>query len=165
MMMDMVYNGLVPKEIDLKYGISASRLSIVRSSPLWKTEEDKLFEEMKKDVRKGIQSSMNEAVEALTDHVGQVYKTKDIDGNELGVAINDPKDRILCAKELLDRGGVFKEEEKVPLIAVNMNTINMEIGEIQERKAVLIEQLRKAGIDIGVMNDAQKVKVLSAEGS
>lgn len=160
-MLDMVYNGLTPKEIDFKYGISASRLSIVRGSPLWRTEEEKLFEEMKKDVRKNIQGKMGDAVEALSDHVGQSYRTKDIDGNEVGVAVNKPELRIASAKELLDRGGIFKEEEKVPLIAVNMNTINMEIGEIRQRKEVLIEQLRKAGIDITAMDTSKEVKTLS----
>lgn len=94
-MQALVIEGRTPRDICQEFGFTESRLSILRSSPLWKESEGRLRQELKSEkVQKALsrmESLTENAVDALED------------------CVNDESDnrlRLLSAKEILDRVGV-----------------------------------------------------------
>lgn len=95
MMRSLVIDGLTPNQVAELFSITPSRLSILRSSPLWQSQEAKLREEIKSShLQKQVDRIANlteKAVDALEDCV------------QPG---EDSRVRLASAKEILDRVGV-----------------------------------------------------------
>lgn len=91
----LVLDGATPREVAGEFDMEESRLSIIRSSPLWKREEGRLRAELRSQkidvaVRR-LESLVPDAVDALDECVNQEA---------------DPRLRLQSAKEILDRVGV-----------------------------------------------------------
>lgn len=91
MMEAFVLNGLTPREVSQLFDITESRLSILRSSHIWKIEEQAMRDEHLANHHHKLEALLPAAIQALGDVV---------------VAGNRPTDRISAAREILDRGGL-----------------------------------------------------------
>ena len=132
MMHDLVFLGLSGADVSLKYGITESRLSILRNSPLWKQEEEKLREEMTRDAVGRVNSLLHKAVDVL--HNG-------VSGLEVGEM------QFKSAREILDRGGIPAQRE--PLVQVGIS--------IKEEQPISPKILNLLGNVIGEPKDAEGV--------
>lgn len=91
----LVIDGATPREVAGEFDMEESRLSVIRSSPLWKREEGRLRAELRSQkidvaVRR-LEGLVPDAVDALDECVNQEA---------------DPRLRLQSAKEILDRVGV-----------------------------------------------------------
>jgi hypothetical protein len=97
----LVIDGVQAKAVCEEFEITPSRLSVLRASPMWKIEEDKLRTQLRSE-------KVNKALSRLEDLVPlavDAYEDTVIDER-------DPRLRLQSAKEILDRVGVGKGEQK-----------------------------------------------------
>lgn len=91
MMEALVLEGMTPREVSKRFGITESRLSILRKSPLWVIEEKQLRDDHLASYRGRMSSLIPQALQALEDTVAPE---------------NDPRVRLASAREILGRGGL-----------------------------------------------------------
>lgn len=97
----LVIDGVQAKDVCVEFDITPSRLSVLRASPMWRIEEDKLRTQLRSE-------KVNKALSRLEDLVPlavDAYEDTVIDER-------DPRLRLQSAKEILDRVGVGKAEQK-----------------------------------------------------
>lgn len=119
----LVLDGVTPREVCAEFDMDEGRLSVIRSSPMWKREEARLRLELRSQkievaVRR-LESLVPDAVTALDDCVNQ-------DG--------DGRLRLQSAKEILDRVGVgnssaMNEFKPVIQLYIPQNWNNKEVLE------------------------------------
>ena len=90
-------SGMTAREVALQFGMSESRLSILRNSPLWRESESVLRKQVREDAILQLESLRGDAIGALTD-------TVQVNG-PTGMP-NDPAHRIQSARQILDRAGL-----------------------------------------------------------
>ena len=95
MIIALAVEGLTPNEVCEKFEFTASRLSVLRSSPLWKAEEDKLQQESLRDSKMRIASLRERAIGALGECVESI----------------DERIKLASARDILDRTGVKAGQE------------------------------------------------------
>lgn len=91
----LVIDGATPREVCGEFDMDEGRMSVLRSSPIWKREEGRLRAELRSQkidvaVRR-LESLVPDAVDALDDCVNQE---------------GDGRLRLQSAKEILDRVGI-----------------------------------------------------------
>lgn len=91
MMRDLVLEGTKANDVAAKYEITASRLSIIRSSPLWQEKENAMREDAFKGQLVRIEGLRDKAIDALNDTV----------------VSDDEAIKLRSAKEILDRTGII----------------------------------------------------------
>lgn len=101
----LVLEGMTPREVSMKFGMSEGRLSVLRKSPLWQIEERSLREEYFKHHRSRLESLIPKALDALEESVVSHNVVGEGTINERAV-YNDPRVRISAAREILGRGGL-----------------------------------------------------------
>lgn len=90
-------SGRTAREVAGEFDISESRLSILRSSPLWRESEARVRKQLREDAILQIESLRGSAISALRD-------TVEVNG-PLGMP-NAPEHRIQSARQILDRAGL-----------------------------------------------------------
>lgn len=90
-------SGMTAREVALQFGMSESRLSILRNSPLWRDSESILRKQLREDAILQLESLRGEAIGAFKD-------TVQVNG-PTGMP-NDPAHRIQSARQILDRAGL-----------------------------------------------------------
>lgn len=90
MMEDMVFEGMLPREVCAKHGMSEGHFSRVRRSPLYRLEEKALRMERQSIAKKRIEALVPAAIETLG---------KELNNGSGAVSIS-------AAKEILNRGGL-----------------------------------------------------------
>ena len=109
MMMDLV-GGMSAKECCAKHEMSLSRLSVLRRSPLWLKEQDKIKEELLGRHRDRLDEMIAPAMDALDEVLGQGYSFEQDD--TMRHVINPPATRVQAAAQVLDRvKGMGKDQE------------------------------------------------------
>ena len=142
LMMDaLVFRGLTGNEVCEEFGIVASRLSVLRNSPLWIEEEADLREEFLKSTLSGIQTAMPDAVQALKDTVVHTHVQVGENGQKT-ITHNTPETRIRSAREILDRGGIFKKEVVKPMIQIGkIDSLKIDLKENNNRRDAILGEL------------------------
>lgn len=107
----LAVEGHTPNEVCTIYGITASRLSVLRSSPIWQDEENKLQQDSLRDSKMRIASLREKAIGALDHCVGSV----------------DEKIMLASARDILDRTGV-KAGQEIDFTGADQ-TINLYVPE------------------------------------
>ena len=103
----LVLGGLSPSEVATEFGVTESHLSILRRSPMWEIEENKLRAEHLKNFQFRLARLVPKAIDAFEDVVVPMKTFKAADGSDLKIVVNDPRDRIAAAKEILSRSGLI----------------------------------------------------------
>ena len=125
MMDDIVLEGMKNCEVAAKYDISDSQLSLIRNTPLWRLEEEKLRGKKLDMHRQRIVDLVPKALDALEDTVDS----------------GDEKVRLASAKEILSRGGLPSGLVIEQKISLDKSGMEATLGQIQARKAELIKEL------------------------
>ena len=110
MMYDMVFNGMGSKEVADKHGLTLARLNVLRRSPLWIKEEDKVKREVLADHKEKLGHMIPKAMDTLNEVVGSTYVVKDEKGEEK-VVMTPPATRVQAAAQILDRTGMKEQEQ------------------------------------------------------
>lgn len=97
----LVIDGCQAKVVCEEFDITPSRLSVLRASPMWRIEEDKLRGQLRSEKVDKALRRMEDLVPAAVD----AYADTVIDER-------DPRLRLQSAKEILDRVGVGRGEER-----------------------------------------------------
>lgn len=103
MIKDLIIGGLKNQEVEKKYGITATRLSVLRYSPLWIAREAELQAEYTGEV---IRTAKHELM--LNAHRAAKRMVEMLDSDD---------DRIMLssAKEILNRTGIVPVIEDTPV--------------------------------------------------
>ena len=92
--------GVLPRQVAAEFAITESRLSLLRSSQIWKQVESKLREERRSSRQDKLNILSDKAIDALSDTVTDT----------------DPRVRLQSAREILNRTGfnpAIKLEQEV----------------------------------------------------
>lgn len=89
--------GSTANEVCQEFGISASRLSVLRSSDIWREAESKLRRERRDDARLRLENLRDRAIDALQDTVSPKYMDSGI--------MTPPTLRLQSAREILAQTG------------------------------------------------------------
>ena len=124
MIKDLVIGGLKNQEIEKKYNICSSRLSVLRYSPLWKAREEELQAEYSGEV---VRVAKNELMKNAHKAAQRMVECLDAD---------DEKIMLSSAKEILNRTGVAPIVEDAPVFTP---TIQLFIPDSYKPKDVTVD--------------------------
>jgi len=110
MMYDLVFNRQSTKEVADKHGLTVQRLNLLRRSPIWIKEEDKLKKEVLNEYKDELSKTIPEALATLKEVVGSTYKVEGDDGVEKTVTV-PPATRVQAASQILDRTGMKDSDQ------------------------------------------------------
>jgi len=88
--MSALVEGFKPCEVSLEFGITESRLSVLRATALWKSKEEELTNQSLSDSLLRINSLRGSAVDALEDCLDS----------------EDDRVKLASARDILDRTGI-----------------------------------------------------------
>lgn len=141
LMMDaLVLEGLTSREVAKRFGISETRISILRKSALWKMEEEKLRNEYVKTHQYKLASLIPEAINALGEAVVSHHVVAEGTPNEKAI-YNDPKTRISAAREILGRSGIVDGINVNENVVVDKDTIMNTLNDIRKEREQLLKEL------------------------
>ena len=167
LMMDaLVFEGLTGNQICDRFGIVPSRLSVLRNSPLWIEEEGELRSLYLKENLNSLQEALPDAVQALKDTVVAINIVEREDGSKSTV-INAPETRIRSAREILDRGGIFKKEVEKPTVQIGkIDSLKIELKESETRQDSILKELhmtKEELIEGVIIEDDEEIPAIAEE--
>tara|TARA_B100000315_G_scaffold62584_1_gene56787 strand:- start:61 stop:489 length:429 start_codon:yes stop_codon:yes gene_type:complete len=112
----LILEGKTQREVCRQYGISETRLSLLRKHPLFLMAEKQLRDKARDENISKLYSLVPAAIKTLEDTLGVSYETAN------GMVVNnDVRTRVHSAKEILNRAGVKSDEEdQSKTIHINM---------------------------------------------
>lgn len=99
--------GMTPGEVCAEFGLTPSRLSVLRGSDIWREAESRLRRERRGDARLRLENLRDRAIDALSDTVAPLYRNSGI--------MTPPTIRLQSAREILAQTGFgteFGEESR-----------------------------------------------------
>lgn len=116
----LVLDGMTPKEVCLHFGLTESRLSILRRSPLWLREEAEMRKEHIETYQYRLHRLLPKAIKVLEDGVENEFSFRTEAGEKI-TTFNSISTRMDASASILDRGGLVKGGQAAVAIQPTIN--------------------------------------------
>ena len=114
----LILHGKKQREVCKQFGITETRLSLLRKTSLFQEEEKALRERIRDENITKLNALVPVAIETLEETVGVSFERED------GTIVeNDQKVRVKAAKEILNRAG-YKSQEKSQGQSITISMFN-----------------------------------------